>query len=312
MMAFLSPMTKKGSHQTSKNAVERRKLILIGVALLTGTMGAPLIAVAQAARPDAARKINLSGRQRMLIQRAGKFVCLAHLSPEPQPLLAAAEKAQELHQRTEVGLRDGDTELGLEPETNALVLKVLAQARHAFQPYGEVIRDAINSNAITPSHLEKIADLNGPALSAMDSAVNVIERIYKSEELSERLAMLINIAGRQRMFIQKMVLHLCLYRSTQSAESRQEFFRTMNRFSVSLNILRRVTPAALPDKKHEPLISALTEVQKNWDALRAYMSRATRPTRGQSSEDLLDVDKRAEDLLTRINEIVLLYEGAAR
>jgi hypothetical protein len=312
MMAFLSPMTKRDSHQTSKSAAEGRKLIFIGVALLVGGMAEPLTAVAQAARPDAARKINLSGRQRMLIQRAGKFVCLAHLSPVTQRLLAAAEKAQQLHQRTEVGLRDVDTELGLEPETNALVLEVLAKARHAFQPYGEVIRDAINSNAITPSHLEKIADLNGPALSVMDSAVNAIERVYKSEELSERLAMLINIAGRQRMFIQKMVLHLCLHRSTQSAESRQEFFRTMNRFSVSLNILRRVTPAALPDKKHEPLVSALTEAQKNWDALRAYMSRATRTTRGQSSEDMLDVDKRAEDLLTKINEIVLLYEGAAR
>jgi hypothetical protein len=312
MMALLSPMAKKAPDPMSQQAAERRNLILIGVALLTGALGAPLIAAAQAAPSDGARKINLSGRQRMLIQRAGKFVCLAHRSPQPQPLLTAAEKTLKLHQRTEVGLREGDTELGLEPETNALVVKTLTQAQSAFQPYGEVIRKAIDDRAVTPSHVEKIADLNGPALIAMDSAVSVIERIYKSEELLERLAMLINIAGRQRMFIQKMVLHLCLHRSTQSAESRQEFFRTMNRFSVSLNILRRVTPAALPDKKHEPLVSALTEVQKNWDVLRAYMSRATRPTRGQSSEDLLDVDKRAEDLLTKINEIVLLYEGAAR
>lgn len=311
MIAFLCPMTKRDLNQTTKHAVERRKLILIGVALLAGTIGAPLIAVVQAARPDGAHKINLSGRQRMLIQRAGKFVCLAHLSPEPQPLLAAAKKTLRLHQRTEVGLRDGDKELGLEPETNALVLKALTQARGAFQPYGEVIREAINSNDITLSHLEKIADLSDPALSAMDSAVNAIEAVYKSEELLDRLAMLINIAGRQRMFIQKMVLHLCLYRSIQRAESRQEFFRTMSRFSVSLNILDRVTPAALPDKKHELLISALTEVQNNWDALKPYMSRATRTTRGQSSEDMLDVDKRAEDLLTKINEIVLLYERAS-
>ena len=311
MMALLSPMTKKTPDPMSQQAAERRNLLLIGVALLTGALGAPLIAAAQAAPSDGARKINLSGRQRMLIQRAGKFVCLAHRSPQPQPLLTAAEKTLKLHQRTEVGLRAGDTELGLEPETNALVLKTLTQAQSAFQPYGEVIRKAIDDRAVTPSHVEKIADLNGPALIAMDSAVSVIERIYKSDELPERLAMLINIAGRQRMFIQKMVLHLCLYRSTQRSESRQELFRTMNRFSVSLNILKSVTPVAVPDEKREPLVLALSAAQHNWDALRAYMSAATPTRRVQSHEGMLDVDRRAEDLLTKINEIVLLYEGAA-
>ena len=313
MMEILSPMTKSRADRTRKHCVERRRLIFGGVSVVAGALANPLFAIAQAARSDGARKINFSGRQRMLIQRAGKFVCLAHLAPKPLPLLAAAEETLALHQRTEAGLRDGDEKLGLEPETNALVLKALTQASAAFAPYGEIIRDAIESRTIGSEHLQKIAELNAPALNAMDAAVYVIERIYKSEELSERLAMLINLAGRQRMFTQKMVLELCLYRSVYASEDfRQNLFRTMKRFSISLNIMQRVTPLVVPEKQYEPLGLNISTGRDAWEALRARMSKATRPLSDHTGEDVLDIDRRAEDLLKKMNEIVLLYEGAAR
>ena len=180
---------------TRKRGLERRKLILGGGALVMGLLASPANAIAQAGHFDAPRKINIAGRQRMLIQRAGKFVCLASLAPKPLPLLAAAEETLALHHRAEVGLRDGDKELGLKPEANALVLKALTQARRAFAPFGETIRDAIERRVVEPGHLQTIAVLNNSALNAMDAAVNIIERIYENDQLSEQLAMLINISG---------------------------------------------------------------------------------------------------------------------
>ena len=312
MIEYPPRTTKDGVIRTREHRVERRKLILGGVVLVAGAAVDPLIAIPQAAHTDGSRKINFAGRQRMLIQRAGKFVCLARLAPKPLPLLAAAQETLALHHRTEDGLQKGDEEFGLEPEANARVLKALRQASNAFLPYGETIRDAIERRAVEPGHLKKIAVLNNSALNAMDAAVNIIQRVYENDLLSEQLAILINISGRQRMFTQRMVLQLCLYRSaTKSESSPEEFFRTMNRFSISLNILQRVTPAVVPENKHEPLISNLRMALDNWEKLKSQMSRGARPVSGQWSVDLLDIDRQAEYLLKKMNEIVLLYEGAA-
>lgn len=312
-MKNISPRMKNvGASQIRKYYLERRKLLVGGVALTSGLMISPLMAIAQAEPSDAPRRINLSGRQRMLIQRAGKFVCLAHLAPKPIPLLVAAEQALALHQRTELGLKDGDEELGLEPETNALILKALTRARDAFSPYNQTIRDAIERRTVEIGHLQNIAELNGPALVVMDAAVNMIEKVYKSEELSDHLAMLINISGRQRMLTQRMVLQLCLHHSAISSnDQRENLFRSMKRFGISLNILQRVTRGAVPDEMHDPIVQSLGEVQIAWGKLRAFMLAVTRSGSDHSVDNMQDADNQAESLLEKVNETVLLYEEVA-
>lgn len=298
--------------ESSQKPLKRRALLMGGGVFASMLLAHPTDLLAQAERSDGPRRINFSGRQRMLIQRAGKFVCLAYQNPDPAPLLAAAAETLALHQTTEAGLKDGDDELGLEPETNASVLSALTRANNAFAPYGQTIRDAIEGRRVEQEHLQAISDRNGPALADMDAAVNLIERVYKSAELSEQMAMLINISGRQRMFTQRLVLQLCLSRSgLASSDTREELFRTMNRFNISLNILNRVTPGALRDSKSQPIIERLNSLQGDWAALRERISTTLRITEDGSVEDILHVNERAEELLTRMNEVVLLYEEAA-
>lgn len=304
--------TKIGGIKCRQQLVKRREL-LIGSGVLTSVFVMnPTSVIGQTEQSDGARKINFSGRQRMLIQRAGKFICLAYKNPNPGPLLAAAAEELALHQKTEAGLRRGDDELGLEPESNTLVLKALTRANNTFAPYGRTIRDAIERRSVEDDHIQKISNLNSPALAEMDAAVNLIERVYKSAELSGQMAMLINISGRQRMFTQRLVLLMCLSRSgLASTDTRQELFRTINRFSISLNILNRVTPGALQDAKSQPIIERLNSVQGDWATLRELISTTTRSAGNQVTDDILNVDKQAEDLLKRMNAIVLLYEQAA-
>lgn len=312
MIEILSGKTETGGMKSDQRVLKRREL-LIGAGVLTSVLVmSPTSVIAQTEHSDGARKINFSGRQRMLIQRAGKFVCLAYQNPNPGPLLAAASETLALHQKTEPGLRNGDDELGLEPEYNASVLKALTRADRAFLPYGQTIGDAIERRGVESDNLQRIAELNGHALGEMDAAVNLIERVYKSAALSEQMALLINIAGRQRMFTQRLVLLLCLSRSgLASADTRQELFRTMNRFSISLNILNRVTPGALQDSKSQPIIERLDSVQGDWATLRQRVSTPTKSAGNQVTGDILNVDKQAEELLNRMNEIVLLYKDAA-
>ena len=304
--------TKIGEIKCRQQLVKRRELLKGVGALASISVFSPTGVIAQTEQSDGPRKINFSGRQRMLIQRAGKFVCLAYKNPNPGPLLAAAEKALALHQKTEAGLNTGSDELGLAPETNASVLKALTRANTAFDPYGQAIIDAIERRSVDDEHILKIATLNGPALAQMHAAVNVIERVYKSAELSEQMAMLINISGRQRMFTQRLILLLCLTRhGATSGDARQELSRTMNRFSLSLNILNRVTPGALPASKSQPILERLSEAQGYWEALQQFVSTTASSAGNQFVNDVQAVDEKAEDLLKRMNAIVLLYEEAA-
>lgn len=298
--------------ESSQKPFKRRALLMGGGVFASMLLVNPTDLLAQAEHADGPSRINLSGHQRMLIQRAGKFVCLAYQNPDPAPLLAAATETLALHQTIESGLRDGDDELGLEPETNASVLSALTRANNAFAPYGQTIKAAIERRDVKDEHIQEILNLNSPALEKMDDSVNLLERVYTTPELSEQMAILINISGRQRMFTQRLVLLLCLSRSgLASPDTRQELFRVMNRFSISLNILNRVTPGALPDEKSQPIIERLNSVQGDWAALRELISTNTRSTGTQVTGDILDVDKQAEDLLKRMDAIVLLYEEAA-
>ena len=308
----ISSKTKLGGMKSRQQPLKRRELLTGAGVFTSALLMSPTFAVAQTEHSDGARKINLSGRQRMLIQRAGKFACIAYQNPNPGPLLAAAAEALALHQITEAGLRNGDDELGLEPESNASVLNALTRAKNAFGPYGQIIRDAIERRGVEDEHIQKISNHNGAALAEMHAAVNLIERVYKSADLSEQMAMLINISGRQRMFTQRLVLLLCLTRhGATSGDARQELFRTMNRFSLSLNILNRVTPEALPASEAQPILERLSEAQGYWEALKQFVSTTASSAENQFVNDVQTVDEKAEDILKRMNAIVLLYEEAA-
>ncbi|MGH1461860.1 MAG: type IV pili methyl-accepting chemotaxis transducer N-terminal domain-containing protein [Neptuniibacter sp.] len=290
--------------------IKRRNLIKGGGVFIAGAIFCPSIILAQINNVDSARKIILSGRQRMLIQRAGKFVCLAYLSQRPRPFLAEAEKALELHRITSIALLNGDDTQGLKSETNAVVIKALNTADSAFSPYGQAIRKGIDDT--DDKSLREIAELNGYALEEMDKAVSIIERIYKNKVISEQLAMLINISGRQRMLTQQIILQLCLIRSGVDPNSiRQDMYITINRFSTSLNILKRVTPHAVKGKNLDAIIQGLSSAQAEWNSFKAFVSTAVWLGKDRSPDYIFHADKLAEKLLLKMNELVLLYEKSA-
>lgn len=288
--------------------IKRRNLIKGGGVLVAGAIICPSMILAQINNVDSARKINLSGRQRMLIQRAGKFVCLAYLSPRPRPFQAEAEKALELYRTTSIALLNGDDKQGLKSETNEVVVKALNKAESAFSPYGQALRKGIDD--ADDESLREIAKLNGYVLEEMDKAVSIIERIYKDNVISEQLAMLINISGRQRMLTQRIILLLCLIRSGVAPDSsmREEIYITINRFSTSLNILKRVTPHVVKGKNLDAIIQGLSSAQSEWDSLKAFVSTAVWSGKDRSADDIFHADKLAEKLMLKMNELVLLYE----
>lgn len=285
----------------------RRQLVKVTSSILSVCFLAPLTALAVSEGGDSSRKINLAGRQRMLIQRAGKFASLAYLSPDSDPWIEALEKVLQFYRQAADGLVQGSLDLGLETETNVSVLRGLANARKAFEPYKSALDQIIQRREVDLLLLREIAQFNEPALEQMDAAVNHIERVYKAKTGSDQIAMLINIAGRQRMFTQRMILLLCLIRSDiNPGETRSNLFRIINRFSISLNILQRVTPKAIDDSSE--IMASLSAAEAEWASLKEFVSIIAFGRVKDEVEELFEANKKAENMLVRMNDIVLLYE----
>ncbi len=313
-MPILNRITKElHDGKQIKCYFERRSLILGGGALVVGLVFRPMISAAQDESFNGLHKINLAGRQRMLIQRAGKLICMAHLAPNSIPLLTAAEEALRVHQMTELALREGNSNLGLAEETNQRVLNALLRAEKAFLPYRTTIREAIEGRVVELRHVQILANLNNSALNAMDDAVKIIENVHQGDPMSNRLALLVNIAGRQRMFTQRLIFLLCLFHSTGSSKRlREAIVLTMNRFDISMNVLLRVSHSAIPNVSRKAITQGLTAAENDWSALKKQTYKEIEPASITSLETIVAMNEQAEGLLGTLDDIVLHYAGSTR
>ena len=300
----------------SKKNLNRRKFLLTGASIVTANvlLLSSNIASSNKAYNDGPRKINLAGRQRMLIQRMGKLICLAYLNePQKEDLLQKAETSLQLYENTAHGLLYGDEKLGFSlPENNKMIVKAFGGVEKLFTPYAEVIRHVIATQEIKLEDIVAIGELNNDALNAMDDTVHMIERVYKNTSRSETLAMLINIAGQMRMLTQKVFLELCLYRIL-GAEGvmKNDIYITMSRFNVSLDILEKITSALFSADKKKTLLSSLNEIRSDWQILQIDISNAAKISTNKSNDSLLTINNALDDMLEKINTMVFKYETLA-
>ena len=300
----------------SKKNLNRRKFLLTGASIVTANtlLFSSNSASSDEVNNDGPRKINLAGRQRMLIQRMGKLICLAYLNEsQKQDLLQTAETSLQLYEKTAYGLLYGDEELGFSlPENNKMIVNAFGRVEKLFTPYAEVIRHVIATQETRLEDIVAIGELNNDALNAMDDTVHMIERVYKNTSMSETLAMLINIAGQMRMLTQKVFLELCLYRILEKeGVMKNDIYITMSRFNVSLDILENITSALFSEDKKQTLLSSLKEIRSGWQVLQIDISNAAKISTNKSNDSLLTINNDLDDMLKKINAMVFKYETLA-
>lgn len=296
--------------------LNRRKFLLVGTSIVTANVFLVSSNKASSNKTyhDGPRKINLAGRQRMLIQKMGKLICLAYLNEsQKEVLLQKAETSLQLYEKTAYGLIYGDENLGFSlPENNKMIVNALERVEKLFTPYAEVIRNVISTQEIKLEDIAAIGELNNHVLNAMDDTVHMIERVYKNTSRAETLAMLINISGQMRMLTQKVFLELCLYRILgQKNVMKNDIYITMSRFNVSLDILEKITSALFSTNKKQPLLNSLSEIRSGWQILQIDISNATNVSINKSNDNLLNINNTLDDMLEKINTIVFKYETFA-
>ncbi|MGI9506522.1 MAG: type IV pili methyl-accepting chemotaxis transducer N-terminal domain-containing protein [Geminicoccaceae bacterium] len=264
---------------------------------------------------EAARKVNISGRQRMLSQRMAKAACLMARDISFATTYDQLTQAYTLFQRSDSALRAGDEQMGLGAEGFPEIVNALGQIDQPWSEYSGIVEKTVETGTVEQEDLATLDEDSRDVLKYMNIAVFKIARAYAGavEQVPLGLTITIDVAGRQRMLTQKAIKEACLMTvSADPSVHADRLNETIELFDLSLKALRDgyedVGVIAAPTREID---RKLQEVAGLWEPVKSILDRAAE---GQvlSDRDLSKVARMSEPLLQTMNEAVGLYEGADR
>jgi hypothetical protein len=283
--------------------------ILLAFLFGSGDLSVPEVSALTVAEAGK-RKINLSGRQRMLSQRMAKAACFIAIDVNKAGHVKMAAEAHALFDKTLKGLRQGDQEQGLSSEKNPNILRELAGVEALWSDYGPAIDQVVKQGAVAGGILGQVAALNVPTLRQMHKTVGEFERHYgASGQIHPALALALNVSGRQRMLSQKASKEFCLIAAGHEVEAnRQALSETVTLFERSLLALMDGDDVlGLPEAPTDELYEQLEKVQGIWEPLRDIF-KAVANGATPSATQIQRVAADNNPLLVEMNRAVWMYD----
>jgi len=152
--------------------------------------------------------INLAGKQRMLTQKMSKEALLIGKGINVKKSQKELTRTIALFDITLKGLLYGDKNLKLPKTEDKKIVKEL-QSIHNFWREFKIFIDRVANGKFKRTALKAVEMGNIPLLEKMNHIVSLYEEKYKSQ-LSEKTATTINLAGKERMLVQKITKELLL------------------------------------------------------------------------------------------------------
>jgi len=276
--------------------------------------GAAPAAMPQASQSEGKRRINLSGRQRMLSQRVAKSACLGSQKVGGRDYRGEMISAAALFETTLAALRAGSAEHELAAETDAAVLQALDNVSAIWIDYKTNVAQlpTLLSDAAGGPALEAIFDISVPLLLDMDLVVSMIEQKYTDTAMvAPLIASVINVAGRQRMLSQKMIKELCMIVSAvQADDTAKSMSGTLALFTSSHERLKRDLGALpLPEGKKREIRDQFAKIEQSWGEISQVLTIATERA-AISRPELERIAGVEPELLAKLNDLVGMIETA--
>jgi hypothetical protein len=260
--------------------------------------------------------LNLSGRQRMLSQKMTKEILLISLNYNKAENLSALEKTATLFDKTLKGLRDGSSELALPPTSSR---RILRQIDKKIVPIWDVffrqVQEIVKAKTVFPDQLSTVIENNVPLLSEMNKCVKLYEKEASKSgvEMDPKLAVTINLAGKQRMLTQKMSKEfLLIAKNVQPEANRLSLQETYTLFDRTLKgLMDGDKLLELPGTKDPAVRSQLGKVESLWQGVKPLMEDGVKTEGSVSAEKIREVAQKNLPLLSEMNKAVKMYETQA-
>eukprot|EP00238_Polyblepharides_amylifera_P006598 CAMPEP_0196592092 /NCGR_PEP_ID=MMETSP1081-20130531/71734_1 /TAXON_ID=36882 /ORGANISM="Pyramimonas amylifera, Strain CCMP720" /LENGTH=291 /DNA_ID=CAMNT_0041915671 /DNA_START=314 /DNA_END=1189 /DNA_ORIENTATION=+ len=139
-----------------------------------------------------------------------KEALLVYLDYLPEYNLLELAKTRDKYQYVQRGMLVGQVALGLPPAPNQEFVDQLEIIDQLWQPFLVAVNEILELGMVNKTELDVIDEYNIPLLAANNVLVGMYEKYatenaFGSDATPSEISAAINLAGRQRMFIQRMV-----------------------------------------------------------------------------------------------------------
>jgi len=251
--------------------------------------------------------INLAGRQRMLTQRISKLAieCILRLIPDSCVRL---EQFVKLYQKTLLGFKNGDKELGLEAQKDSKAIAQIDKLIKIWKPFADAAMKVQNSGGKDKEALEYILTHNEELLKESNHLVKIFDSIHQKEANYIEIAQisLVDMAGRQRMLTQKMTKEMLAILAMHKNSYKKKLNNTVKLFDDSLKVLINGSKLyKLPKVTNPKIKTQLLKITKLWNKIMPFYHKNT-----LSKKEMVLLLKVNPILLKEANKAVTLIENS--
>lgn len=250
------------------------------------------------------KTINLSGKQRMLSQYMAKLTVQISLNIQKDQSIVELKKISELYAKTLKAFSVGDSDLGIKSATNAKVKEQIKVLEKEWKNFEEQIQLIISKKDKDGKALAYVLENNEKLLASSNELVARYEASNTSANYLEKARLrVVNVAGRQRMLIEKMTKEklLCV-KSPQKYNSKLK--STVKLFNDSLTtIIKGDSSKQITKPSNTKIIKQLKVISKLWEELKPLYKKEK-----NSSKELAIIIAKNSTLLKEMNTMVELAE----
>ncbi len=244
---------------------------------VTGMVAAVAIAAASPAMANgftedvgSSERVNLSGQLGTLSERITAAACNLSAGVAIVEAQAVLKISTNRFTRINKALLVGNRGLGiLGEEKRPRTLQAIEELNAKWEPLQEMA-NATQASANDSTYVESLADQSNPVQDEAKILVSEITGQYADPAIMQHAdALLIEIAGRQRMLANRMSKNVCLVASDiNDTAAMTELQDTMALFQTSLNALQNGLPSVgLRPPPTEGIANGLTKVAEEWEEI---------------------------------------------
>jgi len=250
------------------------------------------------------KRINRSGKQRMLTQRMSKLALLISLNIDKKVKQKNLLKFADMYDVTLKEFKKGDDAFDFSKENNIKIGKQIVIVEKLWKEFLENIQLVAHEKDKNDKALNYIIANNVGLLKESNSLVSLYENANRSQNYMEKaMVNIVNVAGRQRMLTQKMTKEKLLCLKGEKG-NRKALIATIKLFDDSLhNLMNGSVNERLPKPSNKKIKDQLLIVKKLWDELKPlYENKKLNP------DSLAIIIKKNPILLKEMNDVVTLVE----
>ncbi len=262
----------------------------------------------------ASARVDYSGRLRLFSQKIAADACFFASGLDTENAKGLLVDAVAQFDKYIIALRDGDTEIGIiGPEKRSKTIQQIEIMLALWIPF-KAASEALITGENSEQNLAYIAENN---IALLDQAIilasDVNSEYSNPAEMTQVNAMMLDIAGRQRMLIQKISKEACGVETSNAAFGTVEQLRASEEmFETSLMALLNgmpeagLTPAPTPE-----IAAALQLVVEKWSGIHEMLLHVEGKPSDVSDKEKVDLFKRLEGLREDIKQITIQYREFA-